>query len=137
MIKSFVKLSVLFISGVILSACQTAKLAENAATLEVDFSWNETKSCSPVSPAFTINNIPEGTDHLSFKMKDMNVPSYQHGGGTVKYAGSNDIPAGAFGYRGPCPPAGSHNYKWTVQAVNAAGDTILGQGAATKPFPPN
>lgn len=134
--KAILSAGLLLCAGAVLSACQTAKLAENAVTLDVGFSWKDTQACSGSSPAFNIANIPAGTETLSFRMKDLNVPSYNHGGGTVKYAGSNNIPAGAFGYKGPCPPSGSHNYQWTVKALNADGSLILGQGSATKPFPP-
>jgi len=134
--KSVLNVAACLAIGVALSACQTTKMAENAAVLNVEFSWENTKSCSPVSPAFNVTNVPEGTATLSFRMVDLNLPSYPHGGGKVAYTGSSDIPEGAFGYKGPCPPS-PHNYKWTVQALNKAGDMILGQGTTAKIFPPS
>jgi len=68
-------------------------------------------------------------------MTDLDVPSFTHGGGTVKYTGSGSIPAGAFSYTGPCPPS-PHDYEFEVTAINAAGDTVLGRGKAVKSFPP-
>jgi phosphatidylethanolamine-binding protein (PEBP) family uncharacterized protein len=119
-----------------LAACQTTKEAKNLATLGVDFSWSETKACSDKPPAFTITNIPADTKTLKFHMTDMNVPSYNHGGGTVEYSGSGDIPEGSFRYTGPCPPSGSHNYRFQVTALNADGTLALGKGENTKAFPP-
>lgn len=112
------------------------KEAPHMATLSVDFSWSGIPACSSRPPAFAIGNIPAGTKTLAFNLTDLNVPTFHHGGGTVAYTGNGDIPAGAFTYTGPCPPSGSHEYRWDVRAINAAGDTILGEGSATKPFPP-
>ncbi|MGB0682144.1 MAG: hypothetical protein ACPGOV_05530 [Magnetovibrionaceae bacterium] len=121
----------------LLSACQTTKEAANLASLGVSFEWQATDRCSTSSPAFSITGIPEGTASLQFKMTDLDVPTYNHGGGKVVYSGSGSIPAGSFSYKGPCPPGGQHNYQFDVKALNAAGDTILGKGSATRAFPPN
>jgi len=80
--------------------------------------------------------VPAGAKYRSFRMVDREVPSYPHGGGTVEFTGSGNIPAGAFSYTGPCPPSGPHTYEWTVRALSADRGTILGEGAAAKPFPP-
>ena len=119
-----------------LSACQTAKEAPNLAKLDVDFSWVGTSACSSKSPAFSIENVPAETATLKFLMTDLDKRTFNHGGGTVAYSGGSAVPAGAFSYTGPCPPSGSHTYQWDVQALNAAGDMILGKGTATAPFPP-
>ena len=105
--------------------------------MSVEFSWAGTEACSPRSPAFVVRNAPPGTATLDFQMTDLNVPSYRHGGGRVAYggAGSVNIPPGAFTYTGPCPPGETHNYRWTVTALSAAG-AALGTATATQPFPP-
>tara|TARA_R110000868_G_scaffold408144_1_gene690524 strand:- start:6826 stop:7227 length:402 start_codon:yes stop_codon:yes gene_type:complete len=121
---------------ILLAGCQTTKDAPNLVALGVDFTWHGTQACSSVPPAFEIANIPEGTATLEFRMTDLDVPSFNHGGGSVKYTGSGSIPAGSFSYTGPCPPGGTHDYEFVVSAVNAAGDTVLGRGSATKSFPP-
>lgn len=119
------------------AACQTTKMAENAVTLGVDFSWKDTKYCSTTPPAFKITNVPADTAKLRFDMLDIQNQGYMHGGGVIEYTGSSDIPAGAFGYKGPCPPVGIvHDYRFKVQALNSAGDLILGEGRLTKKFPP-
>lgn len=106
-----------------------------AADLQVDFTWAGVSACTTKTPAFKIGGIPDGTKKLSFKMVDRNKPSYPHGGGTVDYAGSGDIPAGAFHYVGPCPPFGKHTYEFTVQALDAGGK-VLASGKKSLPFPP-
>lgn len=105
------------------------------APLTVDFSWAGTAACGTKPPAFKIGGVPAGTKRLRFAMKDLDKPGFDHGGGTIDYAGSGDVPSGAFFYTGPCPPGGSHRYEWTVQALDAAG-RVLAAGRATKPFPP-
>jgi phosphatidylethanolamine-binding protein (PEBP) family uncharacterized protein len=120
----------------LLSACSTVKDAPNMGTLGVAYDWTKADECASKSPAFTISNVPADTQSLVFRMTDLHVPSYNHGGGTVPYSGSGTIPAGAFFYKGPCPPNGTHDYEFTVTAVNAAGDTALARGKAVRPFPP-
>ena len=87
-----------------------------AGSLGVHFSWVGTPACSGTPPAFTITNVPNGTKYLAFKLVDRNKLDFVHGGGRVAYAGTGQIPAGAFSgsYTGPCPPQGAaHLYEWT------------------------
>jgi len=68
-------------------------------------------------------------------MTDLNVPTFHHGGSTITYNG-NAVSQGAISYTGPCPPGGErHNYRWTVQAFDAAGK-VLDTGSADAMFPP-
>jgi len=120
----------------VLGGCGTLKDAPNMSSLNVSWDWTQSDRCTRQSPAFTITNVPDGTKTLDFKMVDLNVPSFNHGGGTVAYSGASSIPAGAFSYLGPCPPTGPHQYEFTVTAINAAGDTALGRGKAVRAFPP-
>ena len=119
-----------------LASCQTTKDAANVAPLEVQFDWTLQDKCNGTSPAFIVRGIPAGTASLSFRMTDLDVPSYDHGGGTVANDGSGKVARGAFTYVGPCPPSGSHRYQFAVTALNASGDTILGRGTAMRVFPP-
>lgn len=66
-------------------------------------------------------------------MSDLDASSFNHGGGTVEYTGQNELPYGAFSYRGPCPPI-RHIYQIYVQALDAAGKT-LASAKARQPFP--
>ena len=102
----------------------------------VDFSWDGTAACfDPKSPPFTLSSVPAGTKRLTFAMKDLDAPSFPHGGGTVAFTGQNQVTRGAFSYKGPCPPSGQHTYQWTVEAQDAGGKT-LATATVTKKFPP-
>ncbi|WP_420541603.1 YbhB/YbcL family Raf kinase inhibitor-like protein [Rhodosalinus sediminis] len=120
----------------ILAGCQGIQDAENVSRLGVEFSWEDTSRCSSESPAFTITDVPPQADQLRFEMKDLDVPSFNHGGGTVEYSGGNQVPAGAFSYTGPCPPAGSHDYEFTVEAIDTDTSMVIARGKAVRAFPP-
>ncbi len=138
---NIIKTGVILCAAIGLAACQSKGGGGNtsqlvaAAPLQVDFTWAGTEACSTKPPAFTVNGAPEGTAQLRFKMKDLDFPSYNHGGGTVTYS-SPEVPAGAFNYKGPCPPSSTtHRYQWTIQAVDANGQ-VVAEGTVTKSFPP-
>jgi phosphatidylethanolamine-binding protein (PEBP) family uncharacterized protein len=111
-------------------------LPSASLAMSVRFSWAGYQACSTNSPAFNVSDVPKGTARLAFKMVDKNVPSYPHGGGTVAYDGGREIPAGAFSFKGPCPPSGQrHTYEWTIRALDKGGK-IVGSAIATAKFPP-
>ena len=120
----------------LIAGAALAALSSNASAMSVKFSWSGYQACSPRSPAFAVSEVPANTARLGFNMIDQNAPDYPHGGGTVAYRGQGKIPAGAFSYKGPCPPSGQqHLYEWTVQALDASGKAI-GSATAAEPFPP-
>jgi hypothetical protein len=127
--------AVLAVGLLSLVACQDGREAASVAVLGVDMQWTTQDRCATSSPAFRISNAPAGTASLDFRMTDLDVPSYDHGGGRVAARADGAVPAGAFSYRGPCPPAGAHNYRWAVRALDASG-TVLARGEVTRPFPP-
>jgi len=120
---------------VLAAVCQAMQKSENFATIGLDYAWSSGDMCSPRSPAFVLSGVPEGTRALIFKMRDLDVPGYNHGGGKVSYTGDDHIPAGAFRYKGPCPPNGVHDYEITVKAVDETGSVLLGEGKAVRSFP--
>ena len=128
----------LFVVGSILltAGCATTQVSPNAVDLAVDFVWQPSDRCSNRSPEIRVANIPSAAKTLWVKLKDREVPTWNHGGGNVTYDGSGVIPAGALknGYNGPCPPSGSHRYEFTVQAVDAAG-VVVGSGKKALSFP--
>lgn len=84
-------------------------------------------------PALTISGVPKGTQSLAIVMYDPDAP-----GGTfvhwvawnippdTKELTSDALPVGvmegmnsfrAVGYRGPCPPNGTHRYIWRLYAL--------------------
>ncbi len=117
----------LALAGMFLFAPQAAN------AMGVSFSWSKADACATKSPAFKLSGVPRGAKRLRFAMKDLNVPSYYHGGGTIAYKGLK-IARGAFSYRGPCPPRGQkHTYRWTVKALDAKGKT-LGSASSSRAF---
>ncbi len=129
-------LFVIFLIPYSLSGCVSAKISPNAVDLIVKFTWKNTAKCSRISPKINVSNIPKGTKTLKVILKDFQAPDWNHGGGTVPYTGSGIIKPGALkaGYNGPCPPSGSHNYEFTVHAIDKDG-VIIGVGKAVKKFP--
>ena len=89
------------------------------------------------SPSIKVSNIPKGTAFFKVKMTDLDMTSFDHGGGIVSYIGGDVIPEGALkGYRGPEPPSGSvHRYEIVVQALSSDKSLILGEGKLTKRYP--
>ena len=108
--------------------------ATEPVTLEVEFTCLSKHGCSGNPPSFKISGIPDGTKCLKVHMTDLNYRRYRHGGGTIEYTGTGDIPEGAFIYRGPCPPS-QHRYEFEVKALDGS-DAVLGIGKAVRPFPP-
>lgn len=89
------------------------------------------------SPEFKLSEVPKATVKLRFLMRDLNAPSYPHGGGEFAYAGQATIPCrGLKGdYEGPSPPPGTvHTYEWTIEALDGAGSTLT-KTTVTKKFP--
>ena len=103
------------------------------------FDWSDLKNCTSgnpntvSNPIFYLNNIPKGTKEIIFQLKDLDVPSYNHGGGKVslknlKIVMPEDpkfgkfffkIEPGSFKYKSPCPPDGQHTYSWIASANKA------------------
>lgn len=114
------------------------KIPRNAAKMEVTFSWDGVPACTHESPEIQVAGIPDGAVELRVRLKDVDLPTWNQGGGKVAVDGSGVIPAGALnmGYNGPCPPEGQrHKYEFSVMAVDDQG-TIIGYGASRQVFPP-
>ena len=116
-------------------ALATLLITAPAFAMSASFSWNGIAACSGPSPAFAVLGAPAGTVSLRFAMRDQNVPDYNHGGGTVSFAGGK-VAQGAISYRGPCPPGGQiHLYIWTIEALDGSGK-VLATTTAQGKFPP-
>ena len=98
-----------------LGVCAVALLVmstADASAFSMNFRW-----CGLSSPVFSLSGVPKGTTTLQFHMVDLDVPSYNHGGGTVPSKGQASVPCGALNnYSPPSPPSGSHSYQITVTA---------------------
>ena len=128
------KLAALFVVTMVsLAGCKLPEAAV-VAPLDVDFTWEGTVRCTTIPPAFKIGGVPAGTKTLDFTMRVGGPTGSLQGGGSVAYTGSGQVPAGAFGYLGPCP-FGIQNYQFMVRALDASG-TVIARGAATRPYPP-
>ncbi|OSI35326.1 hypothetical protein [Bradyrhizobium canariense] len=116
-----------------LVACATAILVlstANASAFSMSFRW-----CGLSSPVFSLGGVPKGTTTLQFHMVDLQVPNYNHGGGTVPYKGQSTVACGALNnYSPPSPPSGSHSYQITVTAFGP-GNSNLGTATFTREFP--
>ena len=125
-----------FYTAVALLILTGGAMSQAQSKFVVDFTWEGTASCfDPKSPPFSLSGVPAEAKVLRFAMKDLDAPSFPHGGGSVPYSGQNRIERGAFAYKGPCPPSGQHSYQWTVEAQDGAGKT-LAIATVTKKFPP-
>ena len=128
------KLNVLLCLIVAVSLMGCVKKAENFQTMNIDYDL--IGGLGSPSPEIKMSNIPKGTAFLRVTMTDLDLTSFDHGGGTVAYTGGDIIPEGALkGYRGPEPPAGGHSYQIVVQALNSDKSLILGEGKLTKRYP--
>tara|TARA_B100001093_G_scaffold78157_1_gene69284 strand:- start:633 stop:1025 length:393 start_codon:yes stop_codon:yes gene_type:complete len=93
-----------------------------AEDFKLSFEWGDLKLCTSgmpntvENPKFELTNVPDGTKWIYFKMVDLKVPSFNHGGGWIEYIGENTLNPGAFKYKSPCPPDGVHKYQWTATA---------------------
>jgi phosphatidylethanolamine-binding protein (PEBP) family uncharacterized protein len=105
-----------------------------ALAMNLSFDWGPTAPCfDPKSPPIKLGDVPDGTKELRFKMVDLDAPHFDHGGGTVKYAGKDSLPYGTFQYKGPCPPS-PHTYEISIEALDAGGN-VLAEAKARKRFP--
>ncbi|MGB0959538.1 MAG: hypothetical protein ACPGVK_04730 [Halocynthiibacter sp.] len=93
-----------------------------AADFSFSFDWSGLNKCTSGqpnrvgNPSFKLKNVPAGTQYVYFKLKDLNVRSYNHGGGWVKMSKDGTVAKNAFKYKSPCPPNGVHVYEWTATA---------------------
>ncbi|MGX1097459.1 phospholipid-binding protein [Amorphus sp. MBR-141] len=114
--------------------------AGQAADFSFAFAWGDFPRCTTgrpltvASPAFELRNVPQGAASIRFKMVDLAVPNFNHGGGKVAYSGGSTIAPGAFKYSSPCPPNGTHTYEWTADVRNAEGKSIA-KATARKKYP--
>ncbi len=110
-----------------------------AAEFRISFDWGNIPSCNTgrpneiPSPRFVIADLPQGTTSVRFRLKDLDAPNYNHGGGTLGISGSGVLAAGAFTYKSPCPPGGVHTYEWTATARK--GNSVLGTAKARRKYP--
>ena len=115
--------------------------AAQAQDFSFTFDWSDLELCTSGSPnvvgspAFKVTGLPKGATGINFKLTDMNVPDFNHGGGWVAMSKDGTVPAGAFQYFSPCPPDGSHTYEWTADARAAKDGKTLVRAKASRKYP--
>lgn len=123
------------------AAAAVLVLGGPASAFEIEFTWDGLKSCTSgnpntvANPRFVLTDVPEGTKYIRFKLVDSDVPEFVHGGGVVAYDGQQVIEPGAFKYKSPCPPDGSHTYEWTATAQSKKSGGKLGSAKAARQYP--
>lgn len=134
-----------------------APMGLTSATLSDNGRFPVAHTCNGVnkSPALTWTDGPPGTNSYAVVMKDLTVPnkhwtlydipaSARSIGASVPngYTPAAPAPAGSkhgtvtfspttFGYLGPCPPVGDHDYIFTVYALSGA--TLAGAAQTDSP----
>ncbi|MBZ0123165.1 MAG: hypothetical protein K8F31_04705, partial [Roseovarius sp.] len=89
---------------IVFAALAALGLSATAAAAEfaISFQWGATPACNTGraktvgSPQFVVRGLPPGTDSVEFRMKDLDAPRYNHGGGKVSMSRNGTVPAGAF-----------------------------------------
>lgn len=118
-----------------LTGCKTIPVAADASKLDVQVKWTEKSGCSRVSPPITLKGLPASTKFIEVRMVDLDLPTFNHGGGDIDYIGQTIIAEGSLKFfNGPCPP-NPHNYKFTVNAINADKSAVVGVGEVNKRYP--
>lgn len=121
----------------LIALCMTAGSAQ--AEFSISFTWAGLAPCTSgrpstvPSPAFILRDLPAGTTEVRFRLVDLNVPQFNHGGGRVGLNQGGQLPPGVFRYKSPCPPNGAHTYEWRVEA--RSGNRVLGTAAARRRYP--
>lgn len=109
------------------------------AEFSLSFEWGNIPRCTTGfsntvgNPRFVLRDVPAGTETVEFRLTDLDMPSYNHGGGRVRTNGASVVPADLFNYLSPCPPSGHHTYRWTATA--RSGTTVLGRATADRRYP--
>lgn len=124
---------------VLLAAAFSGLSSPVLADFSITFTWGDIPLCTSgypnrvPNPRFVVKDLPAGTTSIQFRLTDLDVPGYDHGGGKVKMGTDSVIEPGAFKYKSPCPPSGSHTYEW--KATAKAGGKTLGTATARRRYP--
>ena len=103
----------------------------------VEFEWQAIDFGSKENPEISLTNVPEGAKRFDVSLVDLDLKTYDHGGGSVENDGSNTIGRGSINgnYNGPAPwlPDMIHDYEITVKAYDQNGK-VIGVGKSVRKF---
>lgn len=132
--------TLLFLSVIMLSIpiiCSCANETENIAEMGVDFEWQRTDFGSTENPEIRLTGVPEGTKRFFVGLVDLDISTYDHGGGFVDNDRTAHIARGTVkgNYNGPAPwlPDMIHDYEITVKAYDED-EKLIGVGKNVKKF---
>ncbi len=115
--------------------------AAPADAFELQFDWGDLELCTSgqpntvQNPIFTLTDVPAATRFIRFQLTDLDAPGYPHGGGVVAFDGQSVIARGAFTYRSPCPPNGTHTYRWSATALARKDGEALDVATSAQTYP--
>ena len=95
---------------IIMALVANIGLCGAAQAFTIEFDWDGLRLCNTgrpntvPNPEFVVTGLPEGTNAVIFRLVDKDVPSFNHGGGTVSMLADGIVPQGSFTYKSPCPP---------------------------------
>jgi len=124
---------------VVLSLLMVMATQAQSGEMTLAFEWGDIPLCTTGrpnivgNPEFVLGNVPQGTDSVEFRLEDLDVPAYNHGGGKLSVSTSGKVPGGLFKYKSPCPPSGRHSYEWTATARD--GSKVPGRAKARRNYP--
>lgn len=117
--------------------CSCTGETENLPTIGVEFEWQAIDFGSSENPEIRLTGVPEGTKRFYVGLVDLNISTYDHGGGFVGNDGSGVIARGAVkgNYSGPAPwlPDMVHDYEITVKAYDE-NEKMIASGQMVKKF---
>jgi phosphatidylethanolamine-binding protein (PEBP) family uncharacterized protein len=133
------KASILVLLSIIsiFNLCFCTDKHKDAMVMGVDFEWQPIDYGSNDNPKILLTNVPEGTKRFFVSLVDLNITTYDHGGGYVDSNGSGIISRGSIkgNYNGPAPwlPNMIHDYEITVKAYDE-NDRVIGIGKKARKF---
>ncbi|RME31199.1 YbhB/YbcL family Raf kinase inhibitor-like protein [Candidatus Woesearchaeota archaeon] len=111
-------------------ACQTASTMNITSTFTGEIPVRYTCDGADVNPPLTIRGVPAGTESLALIVDDPDAPlgTWTHWvvwNIPVGDIAENSVPGeqgtnswGKNAWGGPCPPSGTHRYRFTVYALD-------------------
>ncbi len=91
-----------------------------ADEIKFDFFWGNIPFCNSgkpfevKSPKFVFSSLPKDAKWVYFKIRNIGLSDFDHGGGWVELRGNSTIEYGKFNYFSPCPKSGKEIFQWTA-----------------------